>query len=243
MAGQAENGAWDEGFFGAITESLKDLRLWFIVIPSLISLGLALILLKPTWLAGVVSAGLALIASHLISRVEKLPRPNEKELAESLYRKMLLPAATGILMLYSASCFADLWAMQWHWFHTNGSTPACSYLWTVVILDWFGILVVPAIIALLMKERAVFATMVGLTVYIPMTLTTALSGDNAQRTISLLAKSCQMDIGDSATDGFGLGVVTGVLVRALVVIFVAKVVSTWRSRKNAPAPQPTSQEA
>lgn len=94
---QAENGAWDKGFFRAITVSLKDLRLWFIVIPSLILLGLALVLLKPTWLAGVVSCELALVASYLISTVEKLPRPNERELAESLYRKVLLPAATGIL--------------------------------------------------------------------------------------------------------------------------------------------------
>ncbi len=180
MAGQAENGAWDKGFFRAITVSLKDIRLWFIVIPSLILPGLALVLLKPTWLAGVVSVGLALVASHLISTVEKLPRPNEKELAESLYRKVLLPAATGILMIPSVELFGQLWAMQWHWFHTNGSIPTCSFLWTIGILGWLGNLVVPAVIALLTRERAVFATMVGLMVYIPMSLTTALSGDNVQ---------------------------------------------------------------
>ncbi len=45
-----------------------------------------------------------------------------------------------------------------------------------------------------------------------------------------------MDTDDFATDGFGLGMVTAVLSQALVAIFVAKVVSTWRSRKNAPAP-------
>ncbi len=236
MAGQAENGACDKGFFRAITVSLKDLRLWFIVIPSLILLGLALVLLKPTWLASVVSVGLALVASHLISTVEKLPRPNERELAESLYRKVLLPAATGILMIPSVGLFVDLWAMQWHWFHTNGSIPTCSFLWTIGILGWLGILVVPAVTALLTRERAVFATMVGLMVYIPMSLTTALSGGNVQRMTSLFAKSCQMDTDDFATDGFGLGMVTAVLSQALVAIFVAKVVSTWRSRKNAPAP-------
>jgi len=233
---QAENGAWDKGFFRAITVSLKDLRLWFIVIPSLILLGLALVLLKPTWLAGVVSCGLALVASYLISTVEKLPRPNERELAESLYRKVLLPAATGILIIPSVELFADLWAMQWHWFHPNGSIPACSSLWTIGILGWLGIIVVPVVTALLTRERAVFATMVGFMVYIPMSLTTALSGDNVQRVISLLAKSCQMDTDDFAADGFGAGMVTAVLSQALMAIFVAKVVSTWRSRKNAPTP-------
>jgi hypothetical protein len=53
MVGQAENGAWDKGLCRAITVSLKDLRLWFIVIPALFFSGLALILLKPS-LAGVV---------------------------------------------------------------------------------------------------------------------------------------------------------------------------------------------
>jgi hypothetical protein len=177
-----------------------------------------------------------LVASYLISGVEKLPRPNEKELAESLYRKVLLPAATGILIIPSVELFADLWAMQWHWFHTDGSIPPCSSLWTVGILGWLGILIVPVIIALLTKERAVFATMVGFIVYIPMSLTTALSGDKVQRVISLLAKSCQMDTDDFAADGFGAGMVTAVLSQALMAIFVAKVVSTWRSRKNAPTP-------
>jgi hypothetical protein len=230
---KAENRAWDKGFFSAITVSLKDLRLWFIVIPSLILLGLSLVLLKPTWLGGVFSCGLALVASYLISTVEKLPRPNEKELAENLFRKVLLPAATGILIIPSFGLFADLWTMQWHWFHADGSIPACSSLWTIGILGWLGILIVPVVIAFLTRERAVFATMVGLMVYVPMNLTTTFSGDNVQRVISLLAKSCQVDTDDIA-NGFGAGMVAGVLSQALMAIFVAKVVSTWLSRKNAP---------
>jgi len=232
---EAEDGTWDKGFFRAIGASLKDLRLWFIVIPSLLLLGFALVLLKPAWLAGVFSGGVALIASYLISTVEKLPRPNEKELAESLYHKVLLPAAIGIFIIPSVGLFADLWAMQWHWFHTNGSIPSCSSIWTIGILSLLGILVVPAVTALLARERAVFATMVGFMVYIPMNLTTAFSGGNVQQLTTLLAKSCQMDTDDFAADSFGVGMVTGVLSKALVAIFVAKVVSTWRFRKNAPA--------
>jgi hypothetical protein len=231
---EAAKGGWDKGFFRAITVSLKDLRLWFIVVPSLVVVGLALVLLKPAW-AGLVSGGVALVAGYLINTVEKLPRPNEKELAESLYRKVLLPAATGILIIPSAELFADLWGMQWHWFHPNGSIPPCSYLWTIGILGWLGILFVPAVTALLARERAVFATMVGLMVYIPMSLTTALSGDNVQRVTSLLAKSCRMDVDDYSADSFGLGTVIGILSQALMAIFIAKVVSTWRARKSAPA--------
>lgn len=78
--------------------------------------------------------------------------------------------------------------------------------------------------------------MVGFMVYIPMSLTTALSGDNVQRVISLLAKTCQMDTDDFAADGFGAGMVSAVLSQELMAIFVAKVVSTWRSCKNAPTP-------
>jgi hypothetical protein len=236
MAGQAESGAWDKGFFRAIAVSLKDIRLGLIVIPSLILAGLALVLLKPTWLAGAVSFGLALVARHLISKIEELPRPNEKELTDSLYHKVLLPAATGILMIPSVDLFGQLWAVQWHWFHTKGSIPPCSFIWTVGILVLLGNLVVPAVTALLTRERAVFATIVGLMVYIPMSLTMGLSGDNVQQMTSLLAKSCQMDTDGFATDGFGVGMVTAVLSKALVAIFVAKVVSTWLSGKNAPAP-------
>jgi len=213
--------------------SLKDLRLWFIVVPSLFLWGLVLVLLKPTWLAGVVSFGVALVAGYLISAVERLPRPNERELAESLYRKVLLPAAIGILIIPSVDLFSQLWITQWHWFHTNGSIPTCSFIWAIGILGWLGALVVPAVTALLTRERAVFATLVGFAVYIPMSLTTALHGDNLAKETLLLVKSCQMDADDFASDAFGGGVVSRVLLQALLAIFVAKVVSTWLSRRNA----------
>jgi hypothetical protein len=174
-----------------------------------------------------------LITGYLISTVEKLPRPNESELAESLHRKVFLPAATCILIIPSMGIFVGLWAMQWHWFHASGSTPACSYLWTLVILGWLGTFVIPAVMVLLIKERAVFATIVGLMVYFPIRLTDALSGDNILRATSLLTKSCQWDTDDFSTDGFGIGVVTAVLSQALLAISVAKVISTWRSCKNA----------
>jgi hypothetical protein len=230
----AANGIWDNGFFRAVTVSLKDLRLWFIVIPSLMLSGCALVLLKPAWLAGLASGGVALVAGYLISTVEKLPRPNEKELAESLYHKVLHPSAIGILIIPSIGLFAELWAMQWHWFHSKGSIPPCSSLWTIGILSWLGVLVVPAVAALLAKERAVLATMVGLIVYIAMSLTTAFSGDNLQQATTLLAKSCQVETDDFDADSFGVGMVTGVLTQALIAIFVAKVVSNWSFRQPVP---------
>ena len=236
MAGQSENSAWDKGFFKAIAVSLKDIRLWLIVIPSLILAGVVLILLKPTWLAGAVSFAVGLVARHLISKIEELPRPNEKELADSLYRKVLLPAATGILIFPSVDLFGQLWVMQWHWFHAKGSIPPCSFLWVIGIFVLLGNLVVPGVIALLTRERAVFATMVGLLIYIPLSLTMGLSGDNVRQMTSLLAKTCQMDTDSFASDGFGVGMVTAVLSKALVAVFVAKVVSTWLYRRTPPAP-------
>lgn len=80
------------------------------------------------------------------------------------------------------------------------------------------------------------SAMVGFLVYVPMSLTTAFYGDGVQKMTSIVTKSCQMDGQlEFDADGFGLGLVVGLLSQVLLAIFVAKVVSTWRSRKNAPA--------
>jgi hypothetical protein len=236
MAGHEKTQAWDKGFFAAIVSSLKDVRLWFLLLPSLLICGLILALVKSPWVAGSISFGLALIVTYLISKIETFPTPDRSELAEGFYRKMLLPVATGILIIPNMGLFVDLWATQWHWFHADGSIPPCSYIWTLGLLGWLGLLVAPTLVALLVKERAVFATMAGLMVYVPISVTRLVTGGDLQKATSLWVKSCQIDTADFDHDAFGAGVVFAILSQVLVAIFVAKVVSTWRSRKNAPLP-------
>jgi putative flippase GtrA len=234
MAGQSQKQTWDNGFFRAIVSSLKeDIRLWLIILPCLLLLGLALVLVRPPWLAAALSFGLGLVMARLINKIETFPKPDEKKLAESLYRNGLLPAVTGVLVISGMGIFVDVWAMQWRWFHGTSSIPPCSFVWIAAILGFLGNLVAPAVVALLTKERAVFATMVGLLVYFPIRLTDLLSGDSVSRMTSLLAKTCQMDTEDFSTGGFGAGLVTSVLIQVLVAIFVAKVVATWLSRRDA----------
>ncbi len=227
--------AWRAEFSAAVTTTLSDSRLWLIVLPSLVLCGLALALVK-TWLASVISIAITLIDAHLINRIDTLPRPDGKQLATSIYQAILLPAIVGILIISNSGLLARVWFLPWHWFHSSDAVPPCSYILSGAAFDWLGIFVVAGITALLMKERAVFAVIVGLTVYVPLDLTESFSGDTIQKATALLARSCQMETpSDAEVEGFGIGAVTAVLTRALIAIFVAKVVSTWLSRKNAQA--------
>lgn len=227
--------AWRKDFLASAATTLKDSRLWLIVLPSLGLCGLALVLLK-TWLGTAISIAVGLVATRLINNIESLPKPDERELAEGIYRSVLLPAAAGILIIPSSDLLVRLWWMPWHWSHTNDATLPCAYIWIAALLGWLGVLIAPGVTALLTRQRAVFATVVGLMVYIPLNITDSFSGGAALRGASPFAKSCQADFDPSTdADSVGVGIVAAYLTQALMAIFVAKLVSTWLARKNTPS--------
>lgn len=189
-----------------------------------------------TWISGVVAIAVALFDARLINRIESLPRPDGRELATGLYRAILLPATIGAFVFAGSGLPTSVWFTPWHWFHGRADVRPCSYVLGGIAFGIFSVPIAAALTALLTKERAVFATIVGLTINIPLDLTDLLSDDDPTRFVSLIAKSCKLDLDDDATsgrypDGFGLGIVVGILVRILVAIFVAKLVSTWLARR------------
>lgn len=238
MAANSSKSSWRAEFFASAAATLSDSRLWLIVIPSLVLTGLTLAFLKP-WLGGAIGVAIALVDAHLLNRIESLPRPDGKGLATSFYRTILLPSTIGAFVIGSTDLFAHLWFMPRHWFYTSGETPSCSYLVSGALLGWLGVPVTAAVTALLTRERAAFATMVGLMVYIPLNLTDVFSGDQVQKAASLMAKSCQLDLGGDASngaylEGFGDGMIAATIAHVLIAIFVARVVSTWLSLRSTP---------
>ena len=237
MGTQTERIRWRSEFLSAIGATLGDSRLWLIILPSLIVCGLALFFMH-SWLATFISIAIALIDAHLINRIGSLPKPDGKELATGVYRAILLPATIGIFVMAGADLPASIWFTPWHWFHNNGDVRPCSYLLTGLVLGVLGFPIAATLTALLTRERAVFATIVGLTINIPLALTKALSDGDLTKSLSIFSKSCKLDLNDDVTsgaysDGFGLGIVIGILARILVAVFVAKLVSTWLTRRNA----------
>lgn len=228
--------SWRLEFSNAIGETLRDFRLWVIVLPSVAICGIALAFLN-TWFAATISTAVLLIAARLINQIEQFPRPDEIALATTMYRSILLPSVIGIFVVTNSDLLARVLLMPWHWTHTISDIPPCGYLVTAVTVAWLGVPLTAIITALLTRERAVFATIVGLIVCIPLNLTFVLTGDHAAEFSSMFAKSCKIDLdpaNDPAfSDGFSFGLVMGTVSQILIAVFVAKFVSALVTRKDS----------
>src|SRR5436853_3956084 len=218
---------------------LKDLRLWAVVIPSLLLSGLVLSFLGPR-LAAVATFAIGLIASYVLRQVEKLPALGELSLPNNSYERFLIPVLVGILIVPSAEMFSRLWMMPWYWFHTSKDIPSCKFLMGAIACDWTGFLFIGVVVAILTRQRATFAAMVGIAVYMPLTFTDMFRGNLAQSAYSLLASSCKMETGgpdSSDFQEFRYGLASGLVLRALLVIFTASLVSSWRASRRTTVPQ------
>jgi hypothetical protein len=92
MVGRTKNLSWRTGFYASVKTTLKDSRLWIIVLPSLALCGLALAFLS-TGLATLATTAVVLVASRLLNNIEEIPKPDG--LVESFYRAVALPAMVG----------------------------------------------------------------------------------------------------------------------------------------------------
>jgi hypothetical protein len=239
MVGETEDKHTIAELFASVKTTLKDGRLWLIVLSALTICGLSL-LLPYRSLSTLISIAVGLVASHLINRIERLPKTDVSAAGMSFYRNVLLPAAVGVMVISNSNLLARVWFMLWHWLHANNSIPSCRSIFTGAILGFLGVPVTAAITAAIVKQRAVFATVIGLTLHIPLTLTDTFSGGGALKALSIFAKSCNFDIADDFDNGafaagFSLGTISTILMEILLSIFVAKVVSVWVSREDAAA--------
>jgi len=92
--------------------------------------------------------------------------------------------------------------MVWHWFHGIEAIPSCPFLLIGAAWGWLGFLICGAILAVLTRERAVFAATVGAAVYIPLSFTETLGVEFSQKGLSLLTASCKLDADDADLGSF-----------------------------------------
>jgi hypothetical protein len=108
------------------------------------------------------------------------------------------------------------------------------FLWSVGSLGWLGVPAAEVAVTLIEKQRAVFATMIGLIVYLPLAFTESFSGNRFAMLSALLVKSCGLDVDSTDLEAFrsgmSTGMATGLIIQGLLMIFVSKLVSTWISR-------------
>jgi hypothetical protein len=229
--------AWRNKFVAIFKSTVLDSRLWFIVLPAAIIVALVLAFIKAPY-GGVVSIVVGLVASHLIRKVETLlPKPDEKKLAESICSSIVLPALVGIFVIPSFDVFARVCLLPWNWLHADYSGLPCSYIGIAVALGWLGLVIAPAITAVLVRERAIFATVVGLMVLVPLGMVDTFAHGAPLKVASLISQSCQMDF-DPSTDlgDVRSGMITGAIIQILLPIFVAKFVSMWLGRRSVQLP-------
>jgi len=217
---------------------LRDSRLWIIVLPSLALSGIAIAFLGPR-VATVLTLGIGLVASYLVNQIEKLPQIGAISELDTAFQRIIAPAITGIFVAPSSDLLARLWLTPWHWFHTSSEIPSCWFLMTGVAWDWIGVLVCGAVIALLAGRRATFAAMIGVAVLLPLALTDTYRSTDGKQTLTILLSSCQfLRDGTDAADYFEVfrsGIAFGLLSRALLVVFVAKLISSWRAGRDSPS--------
>jgi hypothetical protein len=216
-----------------VIATMKDLRLWGIVVPSLILSGLAVSFVSAQF-ATILTLGIGLLASFLINRIHELPQVQPNFATDSFYERVLFPALVGILCISGAEVFARLWLMPWHLSHGENVVPSCSYLLTGGAFDWLGLVISVVVVAILMGRRADFAIMFGFAFYIPLSITDLFAGQVAEKSARLVESSCKWysaDATDFDLSAFRIGMATGIVSRALLAMFVAKLIMSWRSAR------------
>jgi hypothetical protein len=206
---------------------LKDSRLWVVVLPFLLIVSLVFSLVGPR-LAAVLSFTLGIVASYLINQIDRLPAIGDLSSLKNLTERILIPAVAGILIIPGAEVLTRIWLMPWYWFHSSDQNPSCSYLMGGAVWHWLGFLVCGALLAALTRERSTFAAIAGATVFIPLSFTDIFTGNLIQQTFSVFASSCKwLDMKDSDVESFRFGIAIGLVVRVLLAIFAARLVSSW----------------
>jgi hypothetical protein len=186
-------------------------------------------------LAAALTLAIGLVASHLLNHVEKLPPPVVD--LRALFFSVISPAIVGTLVVNGSAIPARLWMMLWHWLHASKDSPSCGTLLATGALDWAGCIIVSVALAFLVGRKATFAAMVGVTVYLCLELTDTFTHDLSRETLGVLTSSCSWLRPDETPDydSFRFGFMTGLVARALVIIFTTR----WAS-KFAPGEFPTA---
>jgi hypothetical protein len=181
-----------------------------------------------------------LAASYLIRQIDQFSKPRSNFVAATFYERTLIPAIVGLVFISGSDIFARIWTMPWHWFHSEGTIPSCSFILSTAAVDWFGLVFSCVLVAVLMGRQTNFAVMFGLAFYIPLSLTDVFRGQFAEKSASLLASSCKWQLDDPTTDmsAYKSGMALGIVIRVLVAIFVAKLMVSWRAARQDASEEP-----
>jgi|GEM_PF-6512235 hypothetical protein len=207
---------------------LKDVRLWVVVFPFLLIVSLIILFFTPQ-IATMLTFAVGLIASAVINQLNTLPIIDDFSPVKRFRTNIVIPALTGILLIPAPEVLTRIWDMFWQLFHKSGDVPSCGFLLAGSAWGWLGFLICGALLAVLTKERALFAATVGVAVYIPLSFTENWGVAFAQKSLNLIASSCKFDTEDADLGSFRLGMAAGLVIRSMLAIFAAKFVSAWQS--------------
>lgn len=233
MSGEKSDSTTSHSFTSRVVAKLKDPRFWLIAGSSLILSGLVIVFLKDR-LATFLALVIGLTSSYLIRQIDDLPMPRSKFVAATFYEKTFVPALVGLVFISGSDIFSRIWVMPWRWFHGEDAVPGCAFLLSAAGVDLIGIIFSCVVVATLMGRRSNFAIMFGLAFYIPLNISDVFRGQFAEKSARLLASSCNWQMDDPTTIDMGayrFGMATGILSRAFLAIFIAKLILSWRAAR------------
>lgn len=209
---------------------LVDLRVWVVVLLYAMACLLADLLWGPRIFA-IIAAPLGLVAACMLAQLDPRPEGVSLSFSELIHSKNLLAALAGILILQGAEAIPRFVVLPWHWLYGEHIE---THTWAVVLassLDWLSFAVAGWCIGYLVPKRALFASMVGVAVFLPITVTELLTSESSNRALLTFAREMKwlnepdFDL-SSFKAGAMLGAMIGLFARAALTIYTARLVSS-----------------
>jgi hypothetical protein len=138
------------------------------------------------------------------------------------------------MILQGTEAISRFPVLPWHWIYGEHIESHLSAVLVASIFDWLSFLLAGWCIGSLMPKRALLASMVGISIFLPISITQLLTSDSTGRMLHTLAQAMQFfddpdfDFSEFRS-GAVLGSITGLLFRAVLTIYAARLASSRAS--------------
>jgi len=184
-------------------------------------------------ISAIAAAPLGIVAALVLARLDFDADDGSLSLA-MIRNDSLLCALAGVMILQGTEAISRFPVLPWHWIYGEHIETHLSAVIVSSIFDWLSFLLAGWCIGSLMPGRALLASMVGVSIFLPISITELLTNESTGRTIHMLAQAMHFfDDPDfdilAFRSGAVLGGITGLLVRAVLTIYIARLVSSRAS--------------
>ena len=211
---------------------LADWRVWSVV---LLYAGFCIVVDR-IWgprTSAIAAAPLGILAACVLARLDF--DSADESLSFTLIRNdRFLCAMAGIMIVQGTEAIGRFPLLPWHWLYGEHIENHLSAIAVGSVFDWLSFLIAGWCIGTLMPRRALLASMAGVSIFLPIAITKLLTSEAVNREILTLAHATGL-LSDPDWDlslfrpGFLLGSTVGLLARAVLTIYGARLASSRAS--------------